>query len=72
MHYAKLCYLLYSLCTIRMTEARKVILVGVEVKNNACSSNGNPEGRKRLSMPKYKWEDNIKVGVGEIGWDTVN
>jgi hypothetical protein len=31
---------------------------------------GRPEGRRPLGRPRYKWEDNIKMDFGEIGfWD---
>jgi hypothetical protein len=29
---------------------------------------GNPEGKKPLGTPRYKWVDNIKIDVKEIGW----
>jgi hypothetical protein len=31
---------------------------------------GKPEGRKALGRPRRRWENNIKMDVGEIGfWD---
>jgi hypothetical protein len=32
---------------------------------------GRPEG-KRLGRPRRRWEDNIKMDVGEIGIDVAN
>jgi hypothetical protein len=29
---------------------------------------GNHEGRRRLGRPRRRWEDNIKMGLGEVGW----
>jgi hypothetical protein len=34
---------------------------------------GKPEGKRPLGRPRYRWEDNIKmdlqeVGCGSIGW----
>jgi hypothetical protein len=29
---------------------------------------GKPEGRTPLERPKHRWEDNIKVGLREVGW----
>jgi hypothetical protein len=29
---------------------------------------GKPEGRRPLERPKHRWEDNIKVGLREVGW----
>jgi hypothetical protein len=30
---------------------------------------GRPEGKKPLGRPRRRWEDNIKIDVGDIGWD---
>jgi hypothetical protein len=27
-----------------------------------------PEGRRPLGRPRRRWEDNIKMDLGEIGW----
>jgi hypothetical protein len=46
----------------------------------ACSTNGekrnayrilvgNPEGKRPLGRPRRRWVDNIKMDLGEIGWD---
>jgi hypothetical protein len=29
---------------------------------------GKPEGRKPLGIPRRRWEDNIKMGLREVGW----
>jgi hypothetical protein len=29
---------------------------------------GKPEGKRPLSRPKRRWEDNIKVGIQEVEW----
>jgi hypothetical protein len=29
---------------------------------------GNPEGKRLLGRPRRRWEDGIRMGVGEIGW----
>jgi hypothetical protein len=29
---------------------------------------GKPEGRRPLERPRRRWVDNIKMGLGEIGW----
>jgi hypothetical protein len=31
-----------------------------------------PEGNRQLGKPKYRWEDNIKMGLREIGWDVMD
>jgi hypothetical protein len=30
---------------------------------------GKPEGKRPLGRPRRRWEDNIKMGVRERGWD---
>jgi hypothetical protein len=30
---------------------------------------GKPEGKKPLGRPRRWWEDNIKIELGEMGWD---
>jgi hypothetical protein len=33
---------------------------------------GRPEGRRLLERPRHRWEDNIKMNLGEIGIDGAN
>jgi hypothetical protein len=33
---------------------------------------GRPEGRRPLGRPRRRWQDNIKMGLQEVGWDGVN
>ena len=41
-------------------------------KRNACNILvGKPEGKKPLVRHRHRWEDNIKMGVKEIGWEVV-
>jgi hypothetical protein len=30
---------------------------------------GKPEGNRPLGRPSRRWVDNIKMDLGEIGWD---
>ena len=30
---------------------------------------GRPEGKIQLGRPSRKWEDNIKMGHQEVGWE---
>jgi hypothetical protein len=30
---------------------------------------GKPEGRRPLGRPRHRWEDNIKMDLGEVGWE---
>jgi hypothetical protein len=29
---------------------------------------GKPEGRQPLNMPRWRWADNIRMDLGEVGW----
>jgi hypothetical protein len=29
---------------------------------------GQPEGKRPLERPRYRWEDNIKINLKLIGW----
>jgi hypothetical protein len=33
---------------------------------------GRPKGKRPLGRPRRRWEDNIKMDVGEIGIDGAN
>jgi hypothetical protein len=33
---------------------------------------GRPEGKRPLGRPRHRWEDNIKLDLGETGIDGVN
>jgi hypothetical protein len=33
---------------------------------------GKPEGRRPLERPRCRWEDNIKMDLGEIGFGDVD
>ena len=32
---------------------------------------GSPEGRRSLGRPRHRWQDNIKLGLQEVGWGGV-
>jgi hypothetical protein len=33
---------------------------------------GKPEGKRTLGRPRHRWVDNIKIDLGEIGWDWID
>jgi hypothetical protein len=33
---------------------------------------GKPEGKRLIRRPRRRWENNIKVDLGEIGWRSVD
>jgi hypothetical protein len=30
---------------------------------------GKPEGKSPLARPRFRWEDNIKMDLQEVGWE---
>jgi hypothetical protein len=32
---------------------------------------GKPEGERPLGRPRRRWEDNIRMDLGEVGWSVV-
>jgi hypothetical protein len=32
---------------------------------------GKPEGKRPLGRPRCRWVDNIKMDLGEVGWDGI-
>jgi hypothetical protein len=33
---------------------------------------GKPEGKRPLGGPRRRWEDGIRIDLGEIGWGSVD
>jgi hypothetical protein len=33
---------------------------------------GKPESKRPLGRYRHRWEDNIKMGLREIGWDDMD
>jgi hypothetical protein len=33
---------------------------------------GKPEGKRPLGRPRRRWVDNIKMDLGEMGWDCMD
>jgi hypothetical protein len=31
-----------------------------------------PEGKRPVGRPRRRWVDNIRLDLGEVGWDDVN
>jgi hypothetical protein len=32
---------------------------------------GKPDGKRSLGKPRWKWVDNIRMDLGEVGWGDV-
>jgi hypothetical protein len=30
---------------------------------------GEPEGKRLLGRPRHRYEDNVKIGLSEVGWE---
>jgi hypothetical protein len=42
-------------------------------KRNACRILvGRPEGKRPLGRPRWRWVNNIKINIKEIGWAGVD
>jgi hypothetical protein len=52
----------------RMRWAGPVARMG-ETRNAYRILVGKPEGKRLLGIPRRRWVDNIKMDLGEIGWD---
>jgi hypothetical protein len=52
----------------KMRWARHVARMG-KTKNVYRTLVGKPEGKGPLGRPRCRWVDNIKMDLGEIGWD---
>jgi hypothetical protein len=55
----------------RMRRAGHVARMG-EVRGAYNILVGRPEGRRQLGRPRRGWDDNIKMGLGEIGFGDVD
>jgi hypothetical protein len=62
---------------IRIIKSRRMRLAGYvarmrEKRNAYRILVGKPEGKRPLGRPRHRWVDNIKIDLGEIGWDGVD
>jgi hypothetical protein len=77
LHNEELHGLYSSPSTIRVIKARWMRWVGHvvhmgEVRGAYNILVGKPEGRRPLGRPRRRWEDNIKMYLGEIGFGDVD
>jgi hypothetical protein len=47
---------------------RKACSTHVDKLNAYIIILGMPRGKKPLGRPRYRWEDNTKMDLGEVGW----
>jgi hypothetical protein len=55
----------------RMRWAGHVARMG-EKRNTFRLLVGKPEGKRPLGRPIYRWVDNIRMNLGEVGWGDVD
>jgi hypothetical protein len=56
----------------RMRWVGHVVRIGEEKKNAYRLLVEKPEGKRPLGRPRHKWVDNIRMDLGEVGWDDVD
>jgi hypothetical protein len=75
LHNEELHYLYFSLSIIRMIESGRMrwaeYVARMEEKRDVYRLLvGKPEGKRPLGRPGRIWVDNVRMGLGEIGWDS--
>jgi hypothetical protein len=55
----------------RMRRAGHVARMG-EKRNAYRLFVGKPEGKRPLERPRWRWVDNIRMDIGEVGWGDVD
>jgi hypothetical protein len=73
LHIGVLHNLYSSLYIIRQIKSRRMRWAGLvahmgEGRNVYRILVGKPEGKRPLERPRRRWEDGIKMDLGEIGW----
>jgi hypothetical protein len=72
----ELCDLYSSPSLIRIIKSRRMRWVGhvarMEMRNAYRLLVRKPEGKGPLGRPRRRWVDNIRMGLGEVGWGDVD
>jgi hypothetical protein len=77
LHNEELCDLYSSPIVIRIIKSRKMRWMGhvawmEEKRNTYRLLMGKPEKKRLLGRPRRRWVDNIRMDLGEMGWDDVD
>jgi hypothetical protein len=77
LHNEELHGLYSSRSTIRVIKERRMrrawhVACKWEVRGACNILVGKPEGRRPLGRPRHRWEDNIRMDLGEIGFGDVD
>jgi hypothetical protein len=72
LHNEELVDLCSSLIIIRMIKSRRMRLAGhlirMRERRDVCTVTvGKPVGKRTLGRPRFRWEDNIKIELREVG-----
>jgi len=63
---------LYSLPNIRVIKLRIMRWAGRVEERCVHGVLGKSEGKRPLGRPRRRWEDNIKIGIQEVGWGAMD
>jgi hypothetical protein len=64
------CNIIRQIKSRRMRQAGHVAYMGEERKVHKVLV-GRSKGKRPLGRPRYRWEDEIRMDLGEIGWGCV-
>jgi hypothetical protein len=73
----ELCDLYSSPSIIRIINTRRIRWVGHVAQMEKRKAyrlllEGRPEGKRQRGRPMCRWVDNIRMDLGEVGWDCVD
>jgi hypothetical protein len=54
---------------VKEDELGKACSMDGETRNEYGTLVGKPEGKRPVGRPRYRWVDNIKLDLRDIGWD---
>jgi hypothetical protein len=62
---------------IRVIKSKRMRWAGhvtrtVDMRNAYSILVGKPEGKRPLGRPRCRWEDNIRMDLGEMRWEVVD
>jgi hypothetical protein len=64
----RLTFLLYNVKYFKEDSMGRACSTRGEKRNEYRILMGKPEGKRQLARPRRRWEDIIRMDLGEIGW----